>query len=177
VARGWLTDRYSPNIQALHWATSKTEALIYLLYTQYDMIYLLTAIGLSPGGSTHLHTNNTQNNTNNNQTTQIQTKWWSAVRAPSLRVLPWHLPYNWGKSTEKPQLEKPLKALLFIDHGTRRRWGVSLTPWPLFTPGKDPVPIVQKAGWAPGPVWTGAENLAHAGIRSPDRPDWATRPT
>ena len=26
------------------------------------MIYLLTAIGLSPGGSTHLHTNNTQNN-------------------------------------------------------------------------------------------------------------------
>ena len=27
----------------------------------------LTAIGLSPGGSTHLHTNNTQNNTNNNQ--------------------------------------------------------------------------------------------------------------
>jgi hypothetical protein len=29
----------------------------------YDMIYLLTAAGLSPGGSTHLHTNNTQNNT------------------------------------------------------------------------------------------------------------------
>jgi hypothetical protein len=36
-----------------------------------DMIYL-TAIGLSPGGSTHLHTNNTQNNTNN-RTTQITT--------------------------------------------------------------------------------------------------------
>jgi hypothetical protein len=28
--------------------------------------------------------------------------WKSAGRAPSLRVLPWHLPYNWGKSTEKP---------------------------------------------------------------------------
>ena len=26
--------------------------------------------------------------------------------------------------------------------------------------GKDQVPIEQKAGWAPGPVWTGAENLA-----------------
>jgi hypothetical protein len=39
----------------------------------YDMIYLLTAIGLSPGGSTHLHTNNTENNTNNNRTTQITT--------------------------------------------------------------------------------------------------------
>jgi hypothetical protein len=38
---------------------------------EYDVIYLLTAIGLSPGGSTHLHTNSTQNNTNNNRTTQI----------------------------------------------------------------------------------------------------------
>ena len=39
-----------------------------------------------------------------------------------------------------------------------------------FTPGKDPVPILQRAGWAPGPVWIGAENLSHTGIRSPDRP-------
>jgi len=37
------------------------------------MIHLLTAVGLTPGGSTHLHTNNTQNNTNNNGTTQITT--------------------------------------------------------------------------------------------------------
>jgi len=28
-----------------------------------------------------------------------------------------------------------------------------------FTPGKDPVPIVQDAEWASGPVWTGAKNL------------------
>jgi hypothetical protein len=61
-------------------------------------------------------------------------------------------------------------ALLFHDHGTRRWWGVSVTPQPLFTPGKDPVPIVQEAGWAPGPVWTGAENLAPTGILSPDSP-------
>jgi hypothetical protein len=27
-------------------------------------------------------------------------------------------------------------------------------------PGEDPVPIVQEAGWAPGPVWTSVENLA-----------------
>ena len=44
-------------------------------------------------------------------------------------------------------------------------------PRPLFTPGKDPVPIVQEAGWTPGPVgiphsgmwrradWSGADNL------------------
>ena len=74
-------------------------------------------------------------------------------------------------------------ALLFHDHGTRRGWGVSVTPRPFFTPRKDSVPIVQEAGWAPGPVWTGAENLAPTGIRSPDRQpvasrytDWATVP-
>jgi len=61
-------------------------------------------------------------------------------------------------------------ALLFLDHGTRRGWGVSVKPRPLFTSGKDPVSIVQEALWAPGPVWTGAENLAPTGIRSPDRP-------
>jgi hypothetical protein len=43
-------------------------------------------------------------------------------------------------------------------------------PRPLFTPGKDPVPIVQEAGWAPRPVWTSAENLASTRIRCPDRP-------
>jgi hypothetical protein len=37
------------------------------------MIYLLTAIGFSPGGSTHLHPNNTQNNRINKRTTQITT--------------------------------------------------------------------------------------------------------
>jgi hypothetical protein len=37
-----------------------------------------------------------------------------------------------------------------------------LIPW------KDPAPNVQDAGWAPGPVWTGAENLAPTGIRYPD---------
>jgi hypothetical protein len=61
-------------------------------------------------------------------------------------------------------------ALPFHDHGTRRGWGVSVMPWPLFTARRDPVPIVQEAGWAPGPVRTGAENLAPTGIWFPDRP-------
>ena len=39
-----------------------------------------------------------------------------------------------------------------------------------FTPGKDPVLIIQEAGWALGPVWTGAQNLVSTGIRSQDRP-------
>ena len=66
------------------------------------MIYLLTAIGLSPGGSTHLHTNNTEQYKTTIHTTTQQI-WKSAGRAPSWLVLPWHLPYNRGKSTEKPQ--------------------------------------------------------------------------
>ena len=39
-----------------------------------------------------------------------------------------------------------------------------------FRPGNIPLPLVQEAGWAPGPVWTGAKNLAPARIRTPDRP-------
>ena len=58
-------------------------------------------------------------------------------------------------------------ALPFFDHNTGRGWGVSVTPRPLFTPGKDLVPIVQEAVWAPGLVWTGAEYLAPTGIRFP----------
>jgi hypothetical protein len=32
--------------------------------------------------------------------------------------------------------------------------------------GKGATPSVQQTGWAPGPVWSGAENLTVAGIRS-----------
>jgi len=61
------------------------------------MIYLLTAIGLSPDGSStvHIYTQTIH------RTTQITTEqhklqliWKIADRGPSLRVLPWHLPYN-----------------------------------------------------------------------------------
>jgi len=38
---------------------------------------------------------------------------------------------------------------------------VSSTPRPHFTAGKDPVPNLQEAGWAPGPVWTGGKSLPH----------------
>ena len=50
-------------------------------------------------------------------------------------------------------------------------------------PGKDPVSILQEAGWVPGPVWK-AENLVPTGIRSRTvQPvvsrytNWATGPT
>jgi hypothetical protein len=41
-----------------------------------------------------------------------------------------------------------------------------------------PVPFVELALWASGPVWTGAENLAPTGIGSTDRParsEWLYR--
>jgi len=37
-------------------------------------------------------------------------------------------------------------------------------------PGRDPVPIIQESGWAPGRLQTSAKNLAHSRSRSPDRP-------
>ena len=54
-------------------------------------------------------------------------------------------------------------ALLFLDHDTRRGLGVSVTPQPLFTPEKHPVPILQEAVLGPRPVRTGAENFAPTG--------------
>ena len=52
-------------------------------------------------------------------------------------------------------------ALPFHDRGTRRGRVVSSTPRPHFTPGKDRVPILQEAGWAPGPVLTGGKSRPH----------------
>jgi len=37
---------------------------------------------------------------------------------------------------------------------------VNAIPQPLYTQGRDLVPIVQEAGWGPKPVWTGKEILS-----------------
>ena len=44
-----------------------------------------------------------------------------------------------------------------------------MTHRPVSTPGKDPVPIVQEAGWAPRAGLDGRKSRP-TGIRSPDRP-------
>jgi len=46
---------------------------------------------------------------------------------------------------------------------------VSSTPRSHFTPGTDPVPIVQEGGWAPWPVWTDGKSRLH-GDSILDRP-------
>jgi len=60
-------------------------------------------------------------------------------------------------------------ALLFHDRGTKRGWVVSSTPRTDFTPGKDPIPIVQQARWTPAPVWTGGKSRPYRDS-IPDRP-------
>ena len=62
------------------------------------------------------------------------------------------------KDHEGPQEVEEL-PYSFFNLGPRWRWMVNATPRPLYPQERDPVPTVQEAGWAPGPVWTGAENL------------------
>ena len=56
-----LISLYTPHVTAEnHQALISSEVHITnRVLAVYDIIYLLTAIGLSPGGSAHLHTNNT----------------------------------------------------------------------------------------------------------------------
>ena len=74
-------------------------------------------------------------------------------------------------------------ALFFHDRGTRRRWVVSSTPRPHFTPRKTRFPLYRRLGGPQGRSGR-AENLASTGIRSRTvQPvvsrytDWATGPT
>jgi len=68
------------------------------------MIYL-TAIGLTTGGSStvHIYTQTIHRTTQSiqqyiEQHNSLIRK--SSDRVPSLRGIPWHLPFNWGKSTK-----------------------------------------------------------------------------
>ena len=75
-------------------------------------------------------------------------------------------PYN---RSRRPREGVEVQLYSFLNLGAR--WGGWSTPRPgRFTPEQYPVPIVQEAKWAPGPVWADAENLAPTGIRSSDRP-------
>jgi hypothetical protein len=69
--------------------------------------------------------------------------------------------------TGQRRLGKEVEVYLNCIFNLGARWGGWSTPRPgRFTPGKDPEPIVWEVGWAPEPVWSGAENLALTGIRS-----------
>jgi len=57
---------------------------------------------------------------------------------------------------EGPEREKRYISTLSLT-STLDECGWSMPRPGRFTPGKDPVPILQEAGWAPGAVWTGAK--------------------
>jgi hypothetical protein len=116
------------------------------------MIYL-TAIGWPPGGScsVHIYTQTIQETSQNKQYIEQHKKHIeqhkkcieqqkirkSAGRASLLRVSPWHLPYNWGKSTGKTSVSmclfchvappSPLTSLSWPHE-------LSETQWPLYVP-------------------------------------------
>ena len=95
-----------------------------------------------------------------NETVKEQREWWYA-----------HVGHKVKFSHYRPGAAQRVGrgiALLFHDRGTRQGWMVSSTPRPHFTPGKDQVPILQEAGWAPGPVWTGEKSRSHRD----SIPDW-----
>ena len=52
-------------------------------------------------------------------------------------------------------------ALLFHDRGTGRGGWSAARPGRTLRPGKDTVPILQEAGWAPVPVWTVGKSRPH----------------
>jgi len=75
-------------------------------------------------------------------------------------------------------------ALLFYDHVTRRKWGVSVTPRPLFTPGKIRYPFYRKLGGPQGRSGQVRKNSPPQGFDpwtvqpvTSRYTDWATRST
>jgi hypothetical protein len=61
-----------------------------------------------------------------------QLMWKSAGRAPSLRVLPWHLPYNWGKITKK-NLSRGKKNLSQVKKNHQSEYSLHITKTPTQT--------------------------------------------
>ena len=58
-----------------------------------------------------------------------------------------------------------------MTNGTRRGWGVSVTPRPLFTPGKETrYPLYRRLGGPQGRSGQVRKISTPTGIRSPDRP-------
>jgi len=57
---------------------------------------------------------------------------------------------------------------LLLNLGTRCRWVVNTMPHLLYPQEGHPVPTVQEAGWASGPVWMGRDNVNPTRVRTPN---------
>ena len=72
-------------------------------------------------------------------------------------------------ATQAFRVSKGIALIFSRTFGTRWGWR-GLPHSPAFsTLGKNPVPIVQEAGWVSGPVWTGGKSRPHRDS-IPDRP-------
>ena len=118
-----------------------------------------------------------------------------------LGLYPWYSPnhlQSCGKKKVKCTLIQALRlctgrmahtgsrgiAILFLDHGTRRGWGVSITPQPLFTLGKTRYPLYRRLGGSQG--WSGqVRKISPPPVFNPQTiqsvaicyTDYATQPT
>jgi hypothetical protein len=63
---------------------------------------------------------------------------------------PWH-------ATGGTEVGIEVTAPLILNFGARLWWVVNAAPQPHYPRERVPVPIVQEAGWALGPVWTSKE--------------------
>jgi hypothetical protein len=94
---GWDTNCLARQM----WILDVPCPVVHFLKIWYDIC--LTAIGLTPGSSSTVHiytqkyTEYREWNIHNNQKI-LPSNLGSAGCAPSLQVIPWHLPYKWGKS-------------------------------------------------------------------------------
>jgi hypothetical protein len=76
-----------------------------------------------------------------------------------VKVVPLH--------AKQTQSEERGIALSILDAGARKLWVVRVTPWPIYLRDGHQAIIVQKDGWASGPIWVVPQNLALTGVSHP----------
>ena len=110
-----------------------------------------------------------------NYSTWRQCGWTECLRAFHLAVYSFSASQLLGRFSPFYRPQRPSRlsrgiALLFLrPRHSRCGWGVQPQAPATSTLRKDPVSIVQEAGWAPGPIWTGGKYLLHRDS-IPDRP-------
>ena len=65
---------------------------------------------------------------------------------------------------EGPEAKQRYSSTLSLTSVLDRGGWLTPRPGRFASAKKDPAPIAQEAGWAPRPIWTGAENLAPPGF-------------
>jgi len=68
---------------------------------------------------------------------------------------------------ERPEGEYRYGCSISLTSALEWNWCLMSRPGRFPPEKKEPVPVVQEAGWSPKTVWMGAKNLAHNWIRSP----------